>query len=152
MNNENKSRELFNKAAEYCSRAEKCPEDVKQLLRKYSDDESIIETTIKVLESEGYINIERYIKAFINDKFRFEKWGRIKIEYALNQKKLPSEIIKRFLNEIDKEEYLDILKNLINGKIRQNKENDPAKKKAALIRFALSKGFEYEIIFKVLEQ
>lgn len=148
----NKIKELVVKAAGFCSKSEKCPEDVRQYLNKYSDDEFLIEKAIEILETEGYINIERYIKAYINDKYRFEKWGKIKIEFGLKQKKLPSELTKAFLNEIDYDEYLGILRDLINNKAKQNKESDPVKKKAAIIRFALSRGFEYKMIFRVLEQ
>ncbi len=152
MEDRDKIKELYFRAAGYCSKAEKCPEDVRQYLNKYSDEDFIITSAIKLLETEGYINNERYIKAFINDKYKFAKWGRVKIEYALMQKRFPKSLIKTYLSEIDADEYLSILNSLIKGKIKQNKEVDPAKKKAAIIRFALSKGFEYGDIFKVLEK
>ena len=60
---------------------------------------------------------KRYCRAFVNDKFRFAKWGKMKITQSfVYEKKIPREVTYRYLNDIDREEYLAILGDLIAAK------------------------------------
>jgi len=143
--------ELLQKARNFCSRSEKCPEDVRMLLSKYNDSKDEIVKIIAELQKDGFIDIERYVRAYVNDKIRFDKWGRIKISFALRQKNLPDDVVSRILNEIDKDEYLNNLRILIKNKTEQIKETDPYKLKHSVTRFCVSRGFEYDYISKILE-
>jgi regulatory protein len=96
-----------------------------------------------------YINEQRYATAFAHDKFRFNKWGKLKISYGLRQKKISSEVIQQALDSLDEIDYEKTLLKLIESKQRSIK-GTAAQQKAAVIRFALSRGFEYDKIQRML--
>lgn len=80
------------------------------------------------LQDEGFINEERYCRAFVNDKLRFNRWGRVKIRAALYEKQLPREYIAQAIEEIDEEEYMQTLHDLVATKQRELKNEDFATK------------------------
>lgn len=133
-----------------CCKSEKCAFDIHQKLSEWGvdnvDDERIIQELIK----ERYIDDRRYAEAYVRDKFRFNDWGRIKIGFMLRNKRIPSEIIHLAMEEIDDEDYFLKLKELISAKLKTVKSSDKYETKAKLYRFAQSKGFESDIIEKVL--
>ncbi|MDR2836668.1 MAG: RecX family transcriptional regulator [Bacteroidales bacterium] len=134
----------------YCSKREKCEFDVRKYLLKEDLLEKEISDLIVNLEENNFINSERYINAFIKDKLKFNKWGKIKIHFELKARNFDEKIIYKYLNEIDEQEYEIILKSIIENKIKQlnNKENY----KQTLINFALNRGFEYQKIQKMIEE
>ena len=100
---------------------------------------------------EKFIDEERYCKAFVNDKYRFDKWGKIKIAQALQLKKIPSSLYWIYLNNIDKEEYLSILNKLLQSKRKSVHAETEFERNGKLIRFALSRGFEMDDIRQCLD-
>ena len=101
--------EALNRVASYCSAAEHCRAEVNEKLQRWGIAYETIARILERLETEKYIDDERYCRAFVNDKFRFAKWGKMKIAQGLYMKKIPSDVAWRHLNEIDEEEYLSIL-------------------------------------------
>jgi len=142
---------LLKKGEYYCSKSEKCPDDLYKYLSKYSDNQDLIAKVISGLQSDDYLNTDRYIKAYVNDKFRFDKWGKIKIAYNLKQKRLPENKINEAISRIDMDAYIESLEELIKFKSSSIREKDLYKRKASIVRYCISKGFEYELIFKFLD-
>ena len=103
------------------------------------------------LESEKFIDDERFCRAFVNDKFRFAKWGKMKIAQGLYMKKIPSDVAWRYLNEIDEEEYLSILRDLLASKRKSIHAKDDYELNGKLMRFAVSRGFELKDIRRCIE-
>jgi regulatory protein len=143
--------ELYDKATSFCSKSERCISEVNQYLSKYCKDFDMISEVSLLLVKEKYIDEQRYAKAFTNDKFKFSGWGKIKISYMLRQKNIDSENISYSLDLIDDEIYCDFLKNLLQKKFKTLKNKDSEQSKAALIRFAISRGFEFEIVLKAIK-
>jgi len=127
--------DLLGKAEYYCSRFEKCPDDIYKYLSKYTENNELINNVINELLANSYLDIDRYIKAYVNDKIRFERWGKFKIAYLLKQKKLPGKKVNEALAQIDEAEYGKMLKDLIKSKSSVIREPDLLKRKASLIRF-----------------
>ena len=103
------------------------------------------------LVKERYVDDERYARAFVKDKVRYNKWGRRKIEQALWQKHIDDDIRQRILDEIDDEEYLSILRPLLQQKRKSTKAQSDYELNQKLIRFALSRGYTYDIIRQCIE-
>ena len=82
---------------------------------------------------------------------RFNKWGKLKISFELNQRKLPKNVIIEAVSLINENEYFELLKKETKKKLRSLNDKDPYVKKGKLHRFASSKGFESDVIFKVLD-
>lgn len=138
--------EALSRVAFYCSAAEHCRSEVDDKLKKWGLEADVIERILARLEAEKYIDTERYCRAFVDDKLRFSKWGKVKIAQALYFKKIPSETASKYLGDIDEEEYLAILSHLLVSKRRTIRAKDDYDLKAKLIRFAMSRGFEMKYI------
>lgn len=140
-----------NKAMYLCSKAEKCKSDIRKKLYDWKSNPEDHTGIIEELEKNRYIDEKRYAEYYVRDKFKFNKWGRIKIRAMLYQKQIPEKLINDALEQIDDKSYIEMLKNVIDQKKKSLKEDDLNKKKTKLIQFASSKGFEPGLIFKVLE-
>ena len=103
------------------------------------------------LVSERYVDDERYARAFVKDKVRYNKWGRRKVEQALWQKHIDDDIRQRVLDEVDDSEYLAVLKPLLQQKRRSTKAANDYELNQKLVRFAVSRGFTFDIIRQCLE-
>ena len=143
--------EALNRMAAYCSAAEHCKAEVNEKLQKWGLPYEVINRIIDRLVVEKFIDEERYCRAFVNDKFRFAKWGKMKIAQGLYMKKIPSDVAWRHLNEIDEEEYLSILRDLLASKRKSIHAKDDYELNGKLMRFAMSRGFELKDIRRCIE-
>ncbi|MGC9342364.1 MAG: regulatory protein RecX [Bacteroidales bacterium] len=133
-----------------CSKSEKCTFDIEQKLDNYDLNEADKEWIINKLKEEKFVNNERYAGFFVRDKFRFNKWGKLKIKQALFLKKIPESIIQDALAQIDQDEYYNLASSLIQSKNKEIKDKNIFSRKARLFRFAAQKGFEPDIIYPLL--
>ncbi len=140
-------------ASKYCVSRERCEQDVIQYLNKKGlYDSDTIEKVVNNLREEGFLDDFRYAKAFVHDKFLLNKWGRIKIKYALKQKGIDETITeKALLEEINDAEYEQCLETLIMKKKKNLKKGNPAVLKQKIVNFAISKGYEFELVQKIVE-
>jgi len=138
------------KAMALCSRREYCSEDIrgKLLLWGVRDDDT--EKIISILVMENFLNEIRYATAFVKDKFNYNKWGKIKIEVHLKAKKIPGDIIKKAFDTIDNDLYIKTLNDLISAHRRFVKAKNQYDLKAKLLRYGLSKGFESNLLYDIL--
>lgn len=149
---ENTTQELFARMAALCSRSEKCSTDIhkKIMVTGLSSDEA--DDIIEKLKAEKFIDDERYIRSYVSDKFKFNKWGKVKIRHYLKIKGLPDELIQTGLNEIDAGKYHETLIKTLKEKERKVKKKNKFEKMGQLIRFAQNRGFEPEIIHRYLNE
>ena len=134
------------KTKKYCSYQERCVFDVLKKLFELGLPKSKHDEIVNKLISEDYVNEQRYADSFVQGKLKHNKWGRIKIMFALRQKNIPENIIKKTIEKIDKTEYEKILKEIILKKQSVLKENQKAK----LAYYATSKGFEPYLIWEII--
>jgi hypothetical protein len=92
-------KQAYSRMARLCSQKEYCSYDISQKLYRLNLNAEDIERVVNRLIKENFINDERYTRSYIGDKIKFNKWGRIKIELALRQKKIPVELV---FQEFDK--------------------------------------------------
>ena len=129
-----------------CARGEHCTQEMLDKMTRWELSEEAQARVIDYLTSHHYVDDERYTRAFVNDKIRYNKWGRRKIEQALWTKRIPKETIDSVLNSIDDHEYLDVLRPLLDSKRRSIKARSAYEETMKLTKFALSRGFTYDII------
>ncbi len=150
MKENSKYKKVLDTLRKFCSKGEKSKADVLKKLSYYdlsADQEAKIFETLK---EESFVDERRYAEAFINDKLKFNKWGKMKIVQALRLKMIPEDIINESVHNIDDKEYMQILDTILKQKRKQINHTDANKIKTGLIRFALGRGFEYEKISQVL--
>ncbi len=138
--------EMLHRAATYCSAAERCIYDVRKKIENAGISPESIERIIDRLIKENFINEARFCRSFVNDKLRFNKWGRIKIGYELRRKGIAQELVDEALNGIDENEYRSILTELLKRKRLAMRSSSDADAFLKLCRFAASKGFEKHLI------
>ncbi|HDQ16444.1 MAG TPA: RecX family transcriptional regulator [Bacteroidetes bacterium] len=139
------------KAQKTCAYQERCQSEMLQKIISWgmSEEESL--EVIADLISEGFINEERYAKAFVAGKFKIKHWGRNKIIAELKKKKISSPCIQSGLKEIDEEQYRKVLKKLILKKSEEVKGKNAIEKKHKTIRYLLGRGYEYDSIKEGIE-
>ncbi len=142
----------INKASSLCSRQEYCRSDIEKKLEKWDVAPDDCEHIIRKLAEEKFIDESRFSTFYVRDKYRFNRWGRKKIWWQLKHKGISNDTINEALEQIDPDEYKNNLEAVINEKFRQVKNREPFKQKAAVIRNAVSKGYEYEDIIPLVEQ
>jgi regulatory protein len=140
---------LLDKARKYCAYQERSIYEVKQKLVNWNVNEKIISDIILQLKKEDYLNEDRFAAAFAIGKLRNNKWGRNKISHALLLKQVPDLTIQIALNSIDETEYLQTLKSVISSK--NVNEDDEYRRNNKLVRYAMQKGFQPELAWKVIK-
>ena len=143
---------LLAKAAKLCSSAEKCSQDIKEKLISWGLNEPAAEKAISNLKKNNFLDDKRYAQFFVRDKLKFNKWGRVKIAYALRRKQVPAETIDHALETIDQSEYEDILDQLITTKSRSAGTIRQSTVRAKILRFAAQRGFTSEEIYDSLKR
>jgi len=151
MKKEITEQEAFLQLATLCAQAEHCEKEMRDKLKRWGIDESAQNSIIGRLVNERYIDDERYARAFVKDKIRYNKWGRRKVQQALWLKHIDAEIQQRVLDEIDDNEYLDVLRPLLRQKRKTTKAQNDYELNRKLVRFALGRGFTFDIIRQCLD-
>jgi regulatory protein len=143
--------QALSKAMAICSKAEKCIFDIQTKLDEWGIEKADAQKIIKTLIAEKFIDEDRYTRYFVRDKFRFNQWGKVKIVFMLKSKKIPATLIEDALQEISDEAYLELLVKLLEDKAKKTKFVNEYDKKGKLVRFAQSRGFEFEVINEALK-
>lgn len=143
--------QAFKKLAALCSKSEHCSGEMLNKMRLWGLDEKKQEMVLSKLIAEKYVDDERYCRFFVNDKIKYNKWGRRKIEQALWQKKMNQDIASKILDEIDDSEYLSVLKPLLKAKEKSISANNDYERKMKLMRFAMGRGFTTDIIRQCID-
>lgn len=142
--------EILYKLAARCSVSEQCLSDIEAKLSRYDLTEEEHTRILRHLVEEKYVDDRRYAEAYVKDKYRFNKWGRIKIAQGLRMKGIDNETIKSAMEAIDEEEYLGILRDLIKAKRKSTRGASEYEINGKLIRFATGRGFEFAAIRECL--
>ena len=137
--------------AQLCARAEHCQHEMLEKMRRWEMSDEAQARVMARLVKERYVDDERYARAFVKDKVRYNKWGRRKVEQALWQKRIDEVIRQQVLDEVDDEEYLSVLRPLLKQKRRSTKAASDYELNQKLVRFALGRGFTYDIIRQCLD-
>lgn len=135
-------KEALNRAAAYCSGTERCIQDVEKKLSAAGLPPEATERIISRLLREKFIDESRFANSFINDKLRFNKWGRIRIDYELKKRGIPDNIRAEAMENIDRDLYVETLYNLLKSKKKSVKAKDRREEYYKLLRFAAGRGFQ----------
>ena len=150
MKKEMTEQEAYLQLAALCAQAEHCQQEMRDKMRRWELDETVQNRIIDRLIKERYVDDERYARAFVKDKIRYNKWGRRKVQQALWMKRIDADIQQRVLDEIDEKEYLDVLRPLLKQKRKSIKAESDYELNQKLLRFALGRGFGFDIIRQCL--
>ena len=140
------------KAKSLCAYQDRSQQEIREKLFEWKIEKDDIEGIIAKLITEGFINEERFSRAFAGGKFRIKKWGKTKIKNELQKRNISEYCIKKALLEIPEDDYIVTLKELILKKSKEIKESNTIKKKYKLAQYAVSRGFEQDLIWNVVNE
>jgi regulatory protein len=140
----------LSKAMALCSQREYCIEDIRAKMQSWSVGNTDSDRIISILIQENFINEKRYAEAFVKDKFRYNKWGKIKIRASLKMKNIPGDIINHALDSIEADLYKKTIEKLLTAHRRSVKAKNQFDLKGKLLRYGLSKGFESDLLYDIL--
>jgi regulatory protein len=138
------------KMQSWCAYQERSQQDARDKMYELGLWPEAVENIIVKLIEENFLNEERFAMSFARGKFSIKKWGRIKIKQELKQKRISDYCLKKALQQIDETVYMETLKRLIDMKRNLIHEKNPVKLKYKLMSYALSKGYERDLVFDVL--
>ena len=137
--------------AQLCARSEHCQHEMIEKMRRWEMTDEAQARVMARLICERYVDDERYTRAFVRDKLRYNNWGRRKVEQALWLKHIDKDIQERVLGEVDDDEYLSVLRPLLKQKQRTLKAANDYERNQKLVKFALQRGFTYDIIRQCID-
>lgn len=142
--------EAFQKMAKYCAYQERCQSEIRYRLKGSGLSNEEIENVICDLIEQNFTNEERFAKAFVRGKFNQKGWGKNKIKQHLIQKEISEFCINKGLNEICESDYLQKLELIIQKKRNQLSEPNEFILNQKVVKYAISRGFESNLIWDVL--
>lgn len=144
--------EAKGKIQRYCAYQERSHQEVRDKLYSFGLYRDEVDQLLTELITDGFLNEERFAKAFVGGKFRMKKWGRIKIVNALESHGLSKNCIRIGLKEIDNSDYLTTLESILQRKSEEVEEENIFVKRDKLSKYAIQKGYEPELVWKSLKE
>ncbi len=133
-----------------CSKAEYCKADVyRKALKDLEGDEEAAAKVVEALQADKYIDDARYAAAYAREKATLQGWGPVKIRFQLRGKGVSDEVIAAALEEIEPEKAESRLAKLLEAKAKTLKGDPQGRLK--LIKFALSRGYDYDVVKKMVQ-
>jgi regulatory protein len=143
--------EALSKIQRYCAYQERAHSEVREKLFEYGIYEREVDEILAELITSGFLNEERFAKAFAGGKFRMKKWGRIKIIHALEAKGVSPNCIRSGLKELDDAAYAETLHEILTKKNQELAEDNIYSHRDRLAKYAIQKGYEPELTWAVVK-
>lgn len=141
---------ILDKVRRWCASSERCTREAERKLMQWGYPAEKIQQALHQLQKEGFIDDERYARAFARGKFHNLKWGRLKIAAELKGRGLTPTLIQTALEEISEEEYRALVEKELHKKRASLKNKDDGARRATLLRFAASRGYEAALVRQIL--
>lgn len=144
--------QAYEKISSYCAYQERSHKEVRNKLYEYGLHRGEVDELLSRLITDGFLNEQRFAKAFAGGKFRIKKWGRNKIVHELEAHGVAPKCIRLGLNEINATDYKKTLLQLVSKKLAETKEENPFKRRNLVARFVIGKGYEPELVWDLLKE
>lgn len=146
--------QALEKLQHYCAYQDRCHQEVRTKLIDlgiYGDD---LDEIMADLIVENFLNEERFARSFARGKFRMKKWGRIKIRQELKRKNISGYCLRKGLEEIEEEDYLETLNKVLEKKYIEllRKEKNDYKRRSKLGLYAIQRGFESPLVWEIVRE
>lgn len=147
---------LLGRVRVYCASDEQCASAVRQKLRAWGADGCQVDDIVDRLTDEGYLDEERYARAYCESKMLRSGWGRLKVAYQLRLKQLPRAAVDAGMAAVDDEAYMAVLEQAAMKKAATLRGADDAERRRKLTAFLAQRGYTMDeinqVITKTLQQ
>ncbi|MBQ9661042.1 MAG: RecX family transcriptional regulator [Bacteroidales bacterium] len=142
---------VFDALSAQCAKREYCTADIRRkALGRLEYDAAAAEEVVGALVEEGYVDDRRYAAAYAREKSSLSGWGPVKIRSALLARGVARDAVLAALEEIDPERATAKLEKVLETKWKALRDDPQGRLK--LIRFALSRGYDYEPVRPLIER
>ena len=145
-------KEATERIQSYCAIQDRCQWDVERKMKEWNISDEIIENILTDLILEKFVDEQRFSESFCRGKFRIKKWGKVKIENELKIKKISNNCIDKGLLQIEKKEYMKVLKDLYLKKRDSLKDTNQFIRKGKIAKHLQQKGFESKLIWELINK
>jgi regulatory protein len=136
----------------WCALQERSQQETRLKLYSQGVMGNAAEEVIAALISENYINEGRFSQMYTGGKFRMKGWGKKKIKAGLRKHKIPENMISDALLTIPTDEYEKQAQKFIYQKLRSLANETQEKKFHATLSYLFLKGFESELVIKLINE
>lgn len=147
---ENRVYELIDIAIKYISVRLRSIKEIEEYLKKKEQNEELINIAITKLIKLGYLDDNKFTKAFIKDKLNFTSMGDYKIRIELQNLGVNYEIIEENISQIDSRLIEEKMKKQIEKDIKANKKYSGSILKNKIYNHLVSAGFSKDKVLIVL--
>ncbi len=141
------------KAAAYCAYQERTQHQVREKAAEWELEPDEIEELVVEMITQKFIDEERYARSYVRGKYAARRWGRRLLQQGLREQKLSEYCIRAGMSEIDPDKYWENLLGLAEKKARSvAAEPNPLKKKAKILAYLASKGYESDLARDATEE
>lgn len=152
MKKELTKEQVLLKLTSMCSTAEHCSGEMIRKMELWKVPSAMQAEVMEYLVKEKYVDDRRFCRFFVNDKIKYNKWGRRKVEQALWEKRIDAAVAREVLDEVPDDIYVGILSELLKQKRKSVKGGSDYEIKCRLVRFAVGRGFTYDIINRCIDE
>lgn len=140
-----------NKALSILSKASQSEKQIRQKLAK-DYEEDTIERVIEFLQKYKFVDDEDLASRIVNTNVNLNKYGKNKIKQNLYNKGIDKSIIETAIDDIDTDKEFENALYLGKKRYDRLKNEDPRKAYQKIGNHLAYKGFNYDIIKKVLNK
>ena len=145
-------KEATERIQSYCAIQDRCQWEVEKKMKEWGISDEIIENILTDLILDKFVNEERFSESFCRGKFRIKRWGKVKIKNELKIKKISNNCIDKGLLQIEKKEYMKVLKDLYLKKRDSLKDTNQFIRKGKIAKHLQKKGFESKLIWELINK
>ena len=136
----------------YCALQDRCQWDVLEKMREWGLQQATKDHILEILINEKFVDEERYATSFCRGKFRIKNWGKRKITNELKRKQISIICINIGLQEIDENDYNQVLDKLFHQKKATLKDKNQFIKKTKIANFLIQRGFESNLVWDKIRE
>jgi regulatory protein len=136
----------------YCAEAEHCTQDVVQKLTAWGVQEDVAGEILERLYREKFLDDARYAKSYVEEKWKLNQWGRIKMRHQLEAKGIAEELIDAALEVVSKEDYEGGVRDILDDKWKELKQKRDLGTLQKVAVFGAGRGIEEELITVWVEE
>ena len=142
---------VYDALSAQCAKREYCTADVRRkALQRLEFDAAAAESVVSALVTDGFVDDRRYAAAYAREKSALSGWGPVKIRAALLARGVARDVVVEALSEVDPARASAKLEKVLENKWRTLRDDPQGRLK--LIRFALSRGYDYEPVRPLVER
>ncbi|MGV6831957.1 MAG: regulatory protein RecX [bacterium] len=144
--------QALSKMQRYCSYQERCHAEVRKKLVEMHMIPDAIDHIIVQLIRQDYLNESRFAAIYVQSKFNQKKWGKNRLKQELKIRDISPILIKKELDAISEEMYVNTLNELSAKRLLQITEKNVLKKRKKLADYLLYRGWESHLVYEKVKE